>query len=81
MFFFVFVFSLIQLLFRILLCLLDKHYLKCFYNKSIYYTILHRACESGNLQTVEYILSLKGIDIKARTIGHLYFDKVSISLV
>lgn len=29
----------------------------------IYKTVLHSACESGNLDTVKYILSLNKIDI------------------
>lgn len=35
---------------------------------NIYYTILHIACELGNIDLVKYIISLKKIDIKSQIV-------------
>ena len=44
-----------------------------FKNKNIYYTILHFACESGNLELVKFIISFNKIDITSKTI-FIYFS-------
>ena len=50
-----------------------------FNNKNIFKTILHLACESGNVELVKYIISLDKIDITSKTILIIIFlDKISI---
>lgn len=39
----------------------------------IYFTILHSACKSGNINLVKYLLSLNKIDSKSVTILFLFF--------
>lgn len=36
-------------------------------------TILHFACEEGNLDIVKYLVSLDKIDIAAQSISYLFF--------
>ena len=43
-----------------------------FRNKKIFKTILHFACKSGNVELVQYIISLNMIDITSRTIFNCY---------
>lgn len=51
-----------------------------FKNKNIYYTILHIACEIGNIDLVKYIISLNRIDIDSKIIL-LFFSVYKIQLV
>ena len=44
-----------------------------FENKNTFKTILHIACESGNLELVKYIISLDKIDITSKTILFIFF--------
>ena len=46
-----------------------------FKNKNFYETILHLACRSGSLELVEYIISLRKIDVQSKTILILFIIK------
>lgn len=39
-------------------------------------TILHIACESGNFELVDYLISLDKIDISSTTVVILVFNKI-----
>ena len=37
-------------------------------------TILHLACESGNVELVKYIISLNKIDVTLKTISFMFYS-------
>lgn len=44
--------------------------------KNIFQTILHYACELGNIDLVKYLISLDKIDITSKDILYIYIHQI-----